>query len=128
MGRAYEDPGKMLLCIDDSYGVLEYERSLFERSGYIVVTAASAREGLRLATVCKFDAVLLDYHMPEMSGHQLASEIRRIRPDTPVVIFTGEEIIPEETRELVDAVVPKDDAIRQLLSTVTRLCNRPSAA
>jgi len=118
----------MLLCVDDSYGILEYERALFERSGYFVVSAASAREGLRLASIFNFDAVLLDYHMPEMNGHQLASEIRRIRPETPVVIFSGEEMIPEETRDLVDAVVLKDEAIRELLPTITRLCNRSSAA
>jgi len=128
MGRAYQGPSKMLLCVDDNYVILEYERALFERSGYIVVATESAREGLRLATRCNFDAVLLDYHMPEMNGHQLASEIRSIRPETPVILFSGEEMIPEETRELVDAVVPKDRATRELLATVTRLCNRLSAA
>lgn len=128
MSREYQGPGKVLLCVDDSEGVLEYERALFERAGYFVVTAASAREGLKLATMYNFDGVLLDYHMPEMNGHQLASEIRRIRPETPVVMFSGEEMIPEETRNLVDAVVLKDEGIRELLPTVTRLCNRESAA
>ena len=128
MSREYQGPGKVLLCVDDSYGVLEYERALFERSGYFVVTAVSAREGLRLATMFNFNVVLLDYHMPEMNGHDLACEIRRIRPETPVVIFSGDEMIPEETRDLVDAVVLKDDAIQELLPTITRLCNRSSAA
>ncbi len=115
----------MLLCIDDSQAILDYERAMLERSGYIGVTAASARRGLRLATIFSFDAVLLDYHMPEMNGHQLASEIRRLRPDTPVVMFSGGEI-PDETRQLVDAVVPKTDAPSELLPTVTRLCNQSS--
>jgi two-component system competent response regulator ComA len=123
MARAYRRPGcePMLLCIDDSPAILEYERSLFERSGYIVVTATSARQGLKLATMYRFDAVLLDYHMPEMNGHELAREIKRIRPESSVVVFSGSEI-PEDTCKLVDAVVPKTDAIRELLSTVTRLC------
>lgn len=127
MARANHLPEKMLLCIDDSQAILEYERSLFERSGYIVVTAASARQGLRLATIAKFDAVLLDYNMPEMNGHEVATEIRRIRPETLVVMVSGSEI-PEETNRLVDAFVPKNDAVTQLLPTVTRLCNRISAA
>ena len=115
----------MLLCIDDSQAILDYERRVFEESGYVVVTEASARRGLRLATSLSFDAVLLDYSMPEMNGHDLASEIRRIRPDTPVVMVSGSEI-PEETRRLVDAVVPKDEASRELLPTVARLCDRVS--
>jgi CheY-like chemotaxis protein len=117
----------MLLCVDDSHGVLEYERALFERSGFIVVTAASAREGLRLATMANFNVVLLDYHMPEMTGHQFALEIRRHRPGTAVVIFSGSEV-PQETHELVDAVVPKSDAARELLPTVTRLSDRAMRA
>jgi len=127
MGRVYRGTQKMLLCIDDSQAILDYERRVFEESGYVVVTEASARRGLGLATSFSFDAVLLDYSMPEMNGHDLASEIRRVRPETPVVMVSGSEI-PEETRRLVDAVVPKDEASRELLPTVARLCDRLSAS
>jgi CheY-like chemotaxis protein len=124
MSRACRESGKMLLCIDDSRGVLEYERSLFEKSGYLVVTATSGREGLRLVMAAKFDAVILDYQMPELSGHDLALEIRRIRPHTPVIMFSATEI-PTETHTLVDAFVPKAGSMRELLlSTVFRLCER----
>ncbi len=123
LSRSFEAQPKVLLCIDDSQAVSDYERRILERSGYIVVTEASARRGLKLATIFSFDAVLLDYHMPEMNGHQLAYEIRRLRPETPVVMFSGSEI-PEETRQLVDAVVPKTEVPSELLPTVTRLCDR----
>jgi CheY-like chemotaxis protein len=113
----------MLLCIDDSQAILEYEKSLFESAGYIVVTAASARQGLRLATMSSFDVVLLDYRMPEMNGHEVALVIRRLRPETLVVMFSGSDI-PVETYNLVDAVIPKTEAVSDLLPTVTRLCNR----
>jgi len=121
----YRGPEKIVLCIDDSHAILEYEKRMFEQSGYLVVAVASARRGLRLATLFSFDAVLLDYHMPEMNGHELAHEIRRLRPGTRVVMVSGSEI-PEETRRLVDAVVPKEEANRQLLPTVVRLCERCS--
>jgi len=121
----YQGTQKMLLCIDDSQAILDYERRIFEQSGYVVVTEASARRGLRLATSFSFDAVLLDYSMPEMNGHELAYEIRRLRPETPVVMVSGSEI-PDETRRLVDAVVPKDDVNRELVPTVARLCDRLS--
>ncbi len=118
----------MLLCIDDSHAILEYEKTLFERSGYIVVTTASPRQGLRLAQMTSFDAVLLDYQMPEMNGHELAREIRRLRPETPIIMFSGNEIIPEETLQLVDASVPKTEAVGELLSAVARLWNQAPPA
>jgi hypothetical protein len=61
--------------------------------------------------------------MPEMTGHQVALELRRIRPETPVVMFSGSEI-PLETCKLVDAVVPKAGGGWDLLPTVARLCNQ----
>ena len=126
MSLVNRGPQKMLLCIDDSLAILEYEKRMLEESGFMVVTTASPSRGLRLAALFPFDAVLLDYQMPEMNGHQLACEIRRLRPETSVVMFSGGDI-PEETRELVDAVVPKSNAHRDLLPTVTRLCDRGSA-
>jgi len=127
MSRSYRGIEKILLCIDDSQAILDYEKRILERSGYFVVTAASARRGLRLATSFSFDAVLLDYHMPEMNGHAVACEIRRLRPETPVVMVSGGDI-PEETRRLVDAVVSKEEAAHELLPTVSRVCERLSAS
>jgi CheY-like chemotaxis protein len=119
VSQVHQGRQKMLLCIDDSPAILEYEKRIFEQSGYIVVTVNSARRGLRLATLFSFDAVLIDYQMPEMNGHELASEIRRLRPETPVIMFSGGDV-PNETRQLVDAVVPKSGGHRDLLPTVTR--------
>jgi len=66
-------PGhRTILCIDDDDGMLRYQRALFERRGYKVLTAVSARQGLRIAAVCEVAAVLVDYHMLDGSipvGH-----------------------------------------------------------
>jgi CheY-like chemotaxis protein len=53
-------PKKTSLCIDDDLAILCYEMALLERSGYEVLTASSAQQGLQLATTCKCDAVLLE--------------------------------------------------------------------
>ncbi len=125
MGQAFRAPKRTILCIDDDNAILAYVRSLLERSGYSVLTTASARHGLTLATTSQFDAVVLDYQMPEMSGHEVAVTIRKCRPKTLIVLFSASEI-PEETLKLADAVVPKTDAIELLLPTVRQLCSRPA--
>jgi CheY-like chemotaxis protein len=125
VGQAYRAPKGTILCIDDDNAILMYERSLLERSGYSVLTTASARQGLTLAMMSELDAVVLDYHMPEMNGHEVAAAIKKCRPGVLIVMFSASEI-PEETFKLADAVVPKTDAIGQLLQTVTQLCDRSS--
>jgi CheY-like chemotaxis protein len=43
--------------------MLRYEKALIEGSRYVFLTVASAQQRLRLVTMCKCDAVLLDYNM-----------------------------------------------------------------
>jgi len=125
MGQAHRAPKRTVLCIDDDTGVLRYERALLERSGYSVLTTVSPEQGLALAMMSRLDAVVLDYHMPGMNGHEVAAAIKSCRPEILIVMFSASEI-PEETRRLTDAVVHKTDAIGQLLPTVAQLCNRSS--
>jgi hypothetical protein len=50
--------------------------------GYKVLTAASARQGLTIAAACAVVAVVVDYHLPEMNGHEVAIEIKRLKPSS----------------------------------------------
>jgi CheY-like chemotaxis protein len=119
-------PGhKTILCIDDDDGMLDYQRALLERRGYKVLTAASARQGLQIAAACAIAAVIVDYHMPEMNGHEVATEIKRLTPQVPIVMLSSDEEIPEHALQVVDAFVSKNDAPGRLLPVITpkaRLC------
>ena len=118
---------KTILCIDDDDGMLGYQRALLERRGYAVVTAASARQGLQIAAVCAIAAVIVDYHMPEMNGHQVATEIKRLKPQIPIVMVSSDEEIPEHALKVVDAFVSKNEAPSRLLPVIARICDgRPS--
>src|SRR5664279_3283076 len=79
MAQADRGWGKMLLCIDESPSILRYVRALFERSGFIVVTARSAQRGLELAGLLHFDMVLQDFCLPDMNGHNFALEVKRLQ-------------------------------------------------
>ncbi|MFZ1919139.1 MAG: response regulator [Terriglobales bacterium] len=120
MGQAYRGPKRTILCIDNDSAILQYERALLERCGYRVLATGSAQQGLTLAMSLPIDAVILDYHMPGMNGHNVAAAIKKCRPEILIVMFSGSEI-PEETFNLVDAIVLKTDVVVQLLPTVTQL-------
>jgi CheY-like chemotaxis protein len=125
-GRRSLAPGsvarKTILCIDDDDGILSYHRELLERRGFAVVTTASARRGVQIAVASTFAAVIIDYNMPEMNGHEVATEIKRVRPQVPIVMVSGEDQLPEDAVRLVDAVVPKEDVHVSLLPVLTRIC------
>ena len=118
-------PKRTILCIDDDEAILRFEKMLLERSGYAVLSAASAQQGLRLVTMCQCDAVLLDYEMPEMNGHEVAFEIRQIRPKLPIILLSGSDV-PTHVLPLFDAFLPKLEASRELLPMLADLCSRPS--
>ena len=113
---------KTILCIDDDHGVLEYQKALLERRGYAVLTASSARQGLQIAADSGVAAVIVDYHMPEINGHEVALEIKRLNPDTPVVMLSSDEEIPSHVLDVVDAFVPKDQAPTRLVPVLSRIC------
>jgi CheY-like chemotaxis protein len=122
MISSYPTPKRTILCIDDDDAILRYEKALLERSGYAVLAAGSAQQGLRLVTMCKCDAVLLDYEMPQMDGYEVAFEIKRVRPEVKVILLSGSEV-PLHALTMVDAFVPKLEASQQLLPMIAELCS-----
>jgi CheY-like chemotaxis protein len=111
----------IVLCIDDNADVLECEKSFLEGFGYRVLTAATGRKGLELASKHPVDVVILDYCMPEMNGQEVAIEMRRLNPLAPIIMLTGAVDIPAQTLNLVDAVVAKDRLATQLLPAIAQL-------
>jgi DNA-binding NarL/FixJ family response regulator len=55
----------------------------------VVGTAADGREAVRVAVERKADVVLLDVEMPGLDGFAAAEEIRRLRPQTDLLLHTG---------------------------------------
>ena len=116
-------PKKVILCIDDDEAILRYETALLERHGYDVLTATSGEQGLRLVAMCHCDAVLLDYEMPGMTGHEVASEIKLLRPELVIILLSGSDV-PSQALALVDAFLLKLESSRQLLPMIAELCRR----
>jgi|ERR1700677_1767398 CheY-like chemotaxis protein len=114
---------KTILCIDDDDSMLGYHRALLERRGFAVLTASSGRQGVQIACACAIAAVIVDYHMPEMNGDEVATEIKRHRPQVPIVMVSNDDEISENALKVVDAFVSKSETSRQLVPVLTRMCN-----
>jgi DNA-binding NtrC family response regulator len=83
--------GETVLLVDDEEPLVRLGEELMARLGYEPVgftSSAAALASFRNSPQ-RFDIVLTDEAMPEMTGSELVREIRKIRPDVPVVIMTG---------------------------------------
>jgi PAS domain S-box-containing protein len=80
-----------ILLIDDDEAIVTIEKQLLERLGYQVVSRTISLEALEAFRDApdKFDMVITDMDMPNMSGDKLASELVKIRPDIPILLCTG---------------------------------------
>jgi HAMP domain-containing protein/CheY-like chemotaxis protein/signal transduction histidine kinase len=92
---------ELLVIEDDAAEQLSIE-SLIAGSDIRISKAGSGREGLDLLRERKFDCVILDLKLPDISGFDLLTEIQhdqRLR-DVPIVVFTGRELSADEETEL----------------------------
>ena len=83
----------------DEQQIVEVTRQMLERSGYHVTPRTSSVEALEAfrAQPGKFDLVITDMTMPNMTGSELAASLLEIRPDIPIILCTGfSEVVSEE--------------------------------
>lgn len=80
-----------IMLVDDEAEIAATYRRVLSRLGYRVEAYSSAEIALKafLHHPERVDLVISDVVMPEMSGPELASKMRRTRPDLPVILWTG---------------------------------------
>lgn len=80
-----------ILAVDDEYYALELMKSsLYEVAGASTVyLCRDVRSALQTATENNIDVAFLDIHMPEMSGIELAIELKKLNPKVNIVFATG---------------------------------------
>ena len=80
-----------ILLVDDEQPLVEIGKQMLERLGYTVAARTSSVEALELfkAQPNRFDLVITDIVMPNMTGEKLAEKLMDIRADIPVIFCTG---------------------------------------
>jgi YesN/AraC family two-component response regulator len=78
-----------ILVVDDEQIVLTGLRRIFEDSGYYIKTALTGRDAIELVKQEHFDIVYTDMVMPGTNGAEICREIKKISPDTEVILFSG---------------------------------------
>jgi signal transduction histidine kinase len=99
---------RRVLCIEDDPSFVNLLESILSCRPEITLTAApDGARGLELARRQRFDSILLDYHLPDMKGHEVFRHLQ-CDPRTatiPVVVISGDDN-PTEVKRLFPADTP----------------------
>ena len=78
-----------VLLVEDDPRVRPVLVEYLTGDGHTAEVASTGREGLAMFHASRFDLVITDQAMPEMSGEQLAATIKRAAPKMPIILLTG---------------------------------------
>ena len=117
-----------ILVVDDEPVVLEALEALLAREGHTVMRAQDGEGALRQAQAERPDIILLDLHLPGLSGFEVVTRLRQIPSleAVPVVAFSGKFVTPEERTLLTQQAVQFVGkygavAIQQLMGDLRRI-------
>ncbi|QTN19173.1 response regulator [Brevundimonas sp. AJA228-03] len=79
-----------ILVVDDDDNIREVIHAVLTQAGFQVLVAASGEAALALLKRSRFELVLLDVHMPKMSGLEVLAAMKKIADATPVLMVTAD--------------------------------------
>lgn len=118
---------KRLLVVDDDDEIRELLEFDLSHSGYTVDTACDGMDGLNKAVTNSYDLVLLDVMMPKMNGFDVCKNLRKAKPEIPVLLLTAKGTITDKTQGFdcgADDYLVKPFDIQEVLLRVKALLRR----
>ena len=120
---------KRILVVDDDDEIRELLEFDLAHSGYNVETANNGMDGLNKAVSENYDLVLLDVMMPKMNGFDVCKNLRKVKPEIPVLLLTAKGTIGDKTQGFdcgADDYLVKPFDIQEVLLRVKALLRRNS--
>ena len=118
---------KKILIIEDEFNMVNGLKDNLEFEGYEVEFAMEGGSGLEKIMRNKYDLILLDIMLPQISGFDICKAVRKQGINTPIVLLTakGEEIDKVLGLELgADDYITKPFSLRELLARIKAILRR----
>lgn len=112
-----------VLITDDDPACRQALRDIIEPEGYDTVLAESGEEALDIVQRQTVHAVMMDMHLPKMSGLDVLKILRQIRPQLPSILVTADataELVRQAFAAHAYSVIPKPVSKHVVLYTVVR--------
>jgi len=118
-----------LLVVDDEAELLDTMSEILKLKFKQVDIARSGEEAIQKLNGNKYDVVLSDLGMPEVSGWQVARKAKETNPSTRTILITGWGMQAEEEQKnhpYVDAIISKPYELNQLVETINKITKKKS--
>ncbi len=121
---------EQILLVDDEAFIVQLETQILTKLGYSVSATTDSLDALEIfkANPDRFDIVISDMTMPNMTGDELAIELMKIRTDIPVILCTGysESITNERAERLgIKALLIKPVSMGDLSNFIRMALDTP---
>jgi DNA-binding response OmpR family regulator len=115
------NPRPKILSIDDNQMLNLIRQKVLSTSGFECDLAYTAEQSLGMVMTGHYDVILLDYYLPGTTGLQVASTIKTLRPEVPIILVTGEEM--HECSEFVHSYLIKGEGPEALIARLKSVVN-----
>ena len=124
------DPTPWILVIDDDRWTREALVSILRRAGYQVTTQERVGQELDAGQFPeRYQVAVLDYHLPDLNGLEVARRLKQFQPDCRIVMISSElpnlpELAGQEA--VVDRFLAKPFSKDAILEVIAQLCPGPA--
>lgn len=119
----------VILLIEDEPKQSEFIATALEQAAYVVDTAYDGEEALKKIEVRDYDLMIVDLHLPKVSGEELIGRIRELKLTAPILVLTANDNTDTKVLTLntgADDYLTKPFALDELLARVRALMRRPN--
>lgn len=116
-----------ILVVEDERDMVRGLKDILEFEGYEVIVAETGNEGLQAVSRKQPDCIILDLMLPDLSGYQVCTEVRRRKLNTPILMLTAKAQDYDKIRGFevgADDYLTKPFSVGELLARVMALLRR----
>ena len=118
-----------ILIVEDNEKNMKLVRDVLQAKGYATIEAVTGEDGVRLAGERRPDLVLMDIHLPGISGVDALKALRADPATAPIPVAAVTASVMQQDRQMImdagfDAYVSKPISLKEFLDTVRTLLER----